>query len=73
MDNLAAEKIAGIKQLAEFLLQSDYALVLTGAGMDTESNIPDFQGKDGLWQNIDARVVADINTIRQNYKVFHQF
>lgn len=73
MDNLAPEKIAGIKQLAEFLLQSDYALVLTGAGMDTESNIPDFRGKDGLWQNIDARVVADINTIRQNYKVFHQF
>ncbi|MGI6659665.1 MAG: NAD-dependent deacylase [Dethiobacteraceae bacterium] len=72
-NNAAVKTAASIKQLAEFLLQSNYAMVLTGAGMDTESNIPDFRGKDGLWQNIDARVVADINTIRQNYKLFHQF
>lgn len=24
-------------------------MVLTGAGMDTESNISDFRSKDGLW------------------------
>lgn len=66
----AAEEI---NRLAELIRQSHYAMVLTGAGMDTESNIPDFRGKNGLWENIDARVVADITTIQQNYKLFHQF
>lgn len=68
-----AAELEAIKRLAKLLLQSNYAMVLTGAGMDTESNIPDFRGKDGLWQNIDARILADITTIKQNYQLFHQF
>lgn len=34
---------------ARFLLSSRYALALTGAGMSTESGIPDFRGPSGIW------------------------
>lgn len=37
--------------LAKWLLNSDYTVVLTGAGMSTESGLPDFRSaQNGLWQ-----------------------
>jgi NAD-dependent deacetylase len=38
-----------IKRAAEDLAQSKYAVALTGAGISTESGIPDFRGPDGIW------------------------
>lgn len=38
-----------IKRAAKELVNSKYAIALTGAGMSTESGIPDFRGPDGLW------------------------
>jgi NAD-dependent deacetylase len=38
-----------IERAARDLLNSKYAIALTGAGMSTESGIPDFRGPDGLW------------------------
>lgn len=38
-----------IKRAAEDLVQSEHAIALTGAGMSTESGIPDFRGPDGIW------------------------
>src|SRR5699024_10407806 len=32
-----------------WIKESKYTVVLTGAGMSTESGIPDFRSKDGLW------------------------
>jgi len=38
-----------IKRAARDLLQSKHAIALTGAGISTESGIPDFRGPKGIW------------------------
>ncbi len=62
-----------IKTLATWLQHSKYTTILTGAGMSTESNIPDFRSKDGWWKNIDPRTVATTEALKHNYNLFHEF
>jgi len=38
-----------IKRAAKDLVNSKYAIALTGAGISTESGISDFRGPDGIW------------------------
>ncbi|MFP3879662.1 MAG: SIR2 family NAD-dependent protein deacylase [Dehalococcoidia bacterium] len=38
-----------IKRAAKDLAESKYAIALSGAGMSTESGIPDFRGPKGIW------------------------
>lgn len=38
-----------IKEVAGILANAKYAVSLTGAGISTESGIPDFRGPDGVW------------------------
>lgn len=38
-----------IKRAAEDLVNSSYAIALTGAGISTESGVPDFRGPQGIW------------------------
>jgi NAD-dependent SIR2 family protein deacetylase len=42
-----------IKTLAQWLYESRYLVVFTGAGISTESGLPDFRGPDGLWTRLD--------------------
>lgn len=42
-----------IKEAATLLRQSSKTVALTGAGVSTESGIPDFRGKNGLWSKYD--------------------
>jgi NAD-dependent SIR2 family protein deacetylase len=38
-----------IETLAQWFYESSYLVVFTGAGVSTESGLPDFRGPDGLW------------------------
>jgi NAD-dependent deacetylase len=38
-----------IYKTAGFLINSQHAIALTGAGISTESGIPDFRGPEGIW------------------------
>lgn len=38
-----------IQTLAQWFYESQYPVVFTGAGISTDSGLPDFRGPDGLW------------------------
>ncbi|HKM39602.1 MAG TPA: NAD-dependent deacylase [bacterium] len=63
----------GVKTLAQFMRESAQTVLLTGAGMDTQSNIPDFRSKSGWWRKLDPSTVASVATLERNYPLFHQF
>ena len=42
-----------IATLIEWLYESTYLVVFTGAGVSTESGLPDFRGPDGIWTRRD--------------------
>lgn len=42
-----------ITRAAEVLAPAEQILVFSGAGLSTESGIPDFRGPDGLWTRVD--------------------
>jgi NAD-dependent deacetylase len=44
---------AKINKVAEMIAASKRLVVFTGAGISTESGIPDFRGPDGLWTKVD--------------------
>lgn len=55
-------------QFRELLLDSRQAVVFTGAGISTESGIPDFRGPDGLWKKmkpIDFQEFISSEAVRQ--------
>ena len=38
-----------IQTLAQWMFEAERLVVFTGAGISTESGLPDFRGPDGLW------------------------
>ncbi len=67
------EKRDQIKQMAEWIKEKRGMVVFSGAGMSTESGIPDYRSKQGLWNNIDPTVMASIDTLEENYDLCYEF
>ena len=56
-----------IEDFAKLILESKNIVVLTGAGMSTESGIPDFRSPNtGLWNKVDPEKFASINSYVSN-------
>jgi len=53
----------GIEKLKQFLMESEFATVLSGAGVSTESGLQDFRGKDGLYKGKNPYDIADIDVL----------
>ena len=52
----------GIDTIAEWIRSADAIVILTGAGISTESGIPDFRGPNGVWtKNPKAERLSNIH------------
>lgn len=62
-----------IDRAIDLLARCDNMLVFTGAGISTESGIPDFRGPDGVWTKVDPaeftiqRYLANPETRRRSW------
>jgi NAD-dependent deacetylase len=62
-----------VEALARRLREARHAVVLTGAGASTDSGLPDFRSKQGLWQGIDPMKLASMTALRRNPVEFYNF
>ncbi len=46
------------ERATKLLREARYAITFTGAGISTESNIPDFRGTQGLWKRFDPKMAS---------------
>lgn len=63
-----------VERLAQMLQEAQYAIALTGAGVSTDSGIPDFRSPStGLWAQYNPMEVASIDGFRSNPARFYEF
>src|SRR3989337_2000641 len=53
-----------IELIARWILESEHIVAFTGAGISTDSGIPDFRGPDGVWTR------RDVGLPQPSWKVF---
>lgn len=62
-----------IKEAARLLRGSKRAYVLSGAGMSTESGIPDFRSpQTGLWEKVDPVKTSSVEALTRDPKLFYR-
>ncbi len=62
-----------IQKVVDLLINSKYALVLTGAGISTDSGIPDFRSPgSGLWEKVDPMEVFSSFAFQRNPRRFYE-
>jgi len=55
-----------VERLAELVRERQPCVVLTGAGISTESGIPDFRSAEGIWATYDPFEVAHVDALRRD-------
>ncbi len=67
-----------ITKTADLILQSRKLVVFTGAGISTESGIPDFRGPQGIWSRFDPddftidKFLSDPESRRKQWYIFKE-
>lgn len=60
--------------LKKWLEESKYTVIFTGAGMSTESGLPDFRSsKQGMWNKKDPTKIASVKSLNENVDEFIDF
>ena len=59
--------------LGKLLKEAAYTVVFTGAGMSTESGLPDFRSSKGLWKKKDPAKLASTEALNNNVDEFIAF
>jgi NAD-dependent protein deacetylase/lipoamidase len=54
------------EHLAALIVEAQPCVVLTGAGVSTESGIPDFRSRTGIWRQYDPMEYATIDAFRRD-------
>ncbi|OZM56361.1 hypothetical protein CIB95_13030 [Lottiidibacillus patelloidae] len=78
------EKATGIKvtelevdifeQFKQMMKSSRHTVIFTGAGMATESGVPDFRSaQNGMWNGIDPLSLASVDAMKHNRTSFMKF
>jgi NAD-dependent deacetylase len=62
-----------VDDAAAILARATSVAALTGAGMSTESGLPDFRSPDGLWAEFDPLEVATLTAFLQRPDTFYDF
>lgn len=63
-----------MKQLADLLTEAKKTIIYTGAGMSTESGLPDFRSESrGLWERFNPDELANLNALIHNQEEFTEF
>jgi NAD-dependent deacetylase len=66
--------VTDIERLANWLKNSNYITLFSGAGMSTESGLPDFRSSGGLWTNNRRfEELASVDALRHDYPAFVEF
>ena len=55
-----------VVRLAELIRERQPCVVLTGAGVSTESGIPDFRSPTGIWAEVDPMEYASLRAFRED-------
>jgi len=59
--------------LAQWLTEAQHIVVFTGAGMSTESGVPDFRSASGLWRTHNPQQLASVDAMEHNRDQFIEF
>lgn len=65
--------MADLDRAAAILDQARPVAVFTGAGISTESGLPDFRSPGGLWAGVDPMEVASLSAFRRRPRAFYEF
>lgn len=60
-----------IRFLGKTMAKTRRTMVFTGAGVSTESGIPDFRGRKGVWRDMDAVKLLSLDTLYGNPPLFY--
>ena len=66
------QKTDDINKLFTLIKEAKHPVALTGAGVSTLSGIRDFRGKNGLYKEMDAEKIFDINYFMQDPSFYYE-